>query len=816
MEYDGDQLHSYETGFGDYYPEVFGTAEYETGDFFSDIKARVAQAAKAAGSPTARPARDPRTAPKVSGDQYRQQLIRSGMTPEQADAQIQRAKQRVSDVEAEERKKTLSFGDVLGVVGGTFAPALSAIPGVGSALSALKSSPAFDIAKTGASFIPGVGQAVSGGLSQLAAVGQGASLADSALQAVRGALPPEARAGLDIAHGALAGRNVAPQVLGAIRQQLPSGLAQAAFDAGSAIGQGKAFDPGHLSGLRGMLPPELASSFDKIMAIYKTAKIPSPVQMPHLGAAQQQAAQRMQALGKQALQMPARILSQYTGDLFDTKTAMANWANRWSGSGYTYGPQNILDSESLAGFAEREGLPISTAEFESVPYTAAVASPHGIRLTLTQQFVQGLYDNGNANIRKAIMAHGLFSRLGQATAELDGKGGWTIKSGDTGYGIAKKLTGNGNRWKEILAVNSGMSTYTDSNGATQIKPWKIGQTISIPPSWLGSSAPAPAPVPTATQPATPAPTVVVNVPGQGTLTLPAAATPTATSAQTYTVVKGDSLSKIAQKLTGSSSRWTELYNENKSSIKDPNLIYPGQVFKLPASWVKASAPTVPTPNAPIPAPTPGPAVPASTTPTLGAIQAMLAYFYSKHGGEVPNGMFSSSAVPTFGTDPGDLDGQWDERSESATLGFQGWSNAHPRPDTPILAVDGDMNQQTLSALQAQNLADMQGQVVPTVPVPTSPTVPTTPQPSVVIPGLGTIPIPTVVPQLPPSVPASIPVPTTPAPAPTPVPQMQASIGEKKDNTLLYVALGAAALFALGGGGMFGAGAGETSGRGRAA
>jgi len=46
---------------------------------------------------------------------------------------------------------------------------------------------------------------------------------------------------------------------------------------------------------------------------------------------------------------------------------------------------------------------------------------------------------------------------------------------------------------------------------------------------------------------------------------------------TYTVVKGDNLSKIAKNLTGSSANWQAVYNQNKGVIGDnPNLIYPGQ------------------------------------------------------------------------------------------------------------------------------------------------------------------------------------------------------------------------------------------------
>lgn len=48
----------------------------------------------------------------------------------------------------------------------------------------------------------------------------------------------------------------------------------------------------------------------------------------------------------------------------------------------------------------------------------------------------------------------------------------------------------------------------------------------------------------------------------------------APSTKTYTVVKGDSLWKIAKKYYGDGSQYTKIYNTNKDKIKNPNLIYP--------------------------------------------------------------------------------------------------------------------------------------------------------------------------------------------------------------------------------------------------
>jgi nucleoid-associated protein YgaU len=61
----------------------------------------------------------------------------------------------------------------------------------------------------------------------------------------------------------------------------------------------------------------------------------------------------------------------------------------------------------------------------------------------------------------------------------------------------------------------------------------------------------------------------------------AAAAPAAGGGRTYTVKAGDSLSKIAQALTGDLKNWKSLYEANRDQIKDPNVIRPGQVLRIP-------------------------------------------------------------------------------------------------------------------------------------------------------------------------------------------------------------------------------------------
>jgi hypothetical protein len=64
--------------------------------------------------------------------------------------------------------------------------------------------------------------------------------------------------------------------------------------------------------------------------------------------------------------------------------------------------------------------------------------------------------------------------------------------------------------------------------------------------------------------------------------IPSPATPTAPTLKTYTVVPGDSLSKIAQKFYGNSSLWSKIYQANKALIgPNPNFINPGQKLTIP-------------------------------------------------------------------------------------------------------------------------------------------------------------------------------------------------------------------------------------------
>ncbi len=67
-----------------------------------------------------------------------------------------------------------------------------------------------------------------------------------------------------------------------------------------------------------------------------------------------------------------------------------------------------------------------------------------------------------------------------------------------------------------------------------------------------------------------------------------------TKNKTYTVVKGDTLWAIAKKFYGNGSKYTIIFNANKDKIKNPNLIYVGQVLTIPADQGGQTAQTTQT------------------------------------------------------------------------------------------------------------------------------------------------------------------------------------------------------------------------------
>jgi nucleoid-associated protein YgaU len=72
-----------------------------------------------------------------------------------------------------------------------------------------------------------------------------------------------------------------------------------------------------------------------------------------------------------------------------------------------------------------------------------------------------------------------------------------------------------------------------------------------------------------------------NVQSGGSSTAPKAPDAAPPKVESYTVEKGDSLSKIAKRIYGDANEWKKIFEANRDQIRDPDLIHPGQVLKIP-------------------------------------------------------------------------------------------------------------------------------------------------------------------------------------------------------------------------------------------
>jgi nucleoid-associated protein YgaU len=74
---------------------------------------------------------------------------------------------------------------------------------------------------------------------------------------------------------------------------------------------------------------------------------------------------------------------------------------------------------------------------------------------------------------------------------------------------------------------------------------------------------------------------VGNVEGVGAVDNQMVVSVPAPEARYHTVEKGDSLSKIAKAMYGDAMKYPVIFDANKPMLKDADLIYPGQVLRIP-------------------------------------------------------------------------------------------------------------------------------------------------------------------------------------------------------------------------------------------
>jgi len=71
---------------------------------------------------------------------------------------------------------------------------------------------------------------------------------------------------------------------------------------------------------------------------------------------------------------------------------------------------------------------------------------------------------------------------------------WTIGPNEWPSTVSQAVVKSTTRWKELPSANPGMKLVT-INGQANLSPWKVGQIVNLPASWVPQAAPAPAQAP---------------------------------------------------------------------------------------------------------------------------------------------------------------------------------------------------------------------------------------------------------------------------------------------------------------------------------
>ncbi len=146
---------------------------------------------------------------------------------------------------------------------------------------------------------------------------------------------------------------------------------------------------------------------------------------------------------------------------------------------------------------------------------------------------------------------------------------YVVKSGDSLGTISSKLYGTKNHWKKLAALNGITNPKSLSIG--QVLKTNIDQSPQTEKTYATKASPS-------------ADEGVSSVESAS-----AASGNNVESTSAIVVAKGDTLSALAQQYLGSASAWRKVWQMNKETIKNPNLIFVGQVVMFPESQDKGYA-----------------------------------------------------------------------------------------------------------------------------------------------------------------------------------------------------------------------------------
>ncbi|MFZ4530744.1 MAG: LysM peptidoglycan-binding domain-containing protein [Alsobacter sp.] len=215
---------------------------------------------------------------------------------------------------------------------------------------------------------------------------------------------------------------------------------------------------------------------------------------------------------------------------------------------------------------------------QAAPGTAPVR-PGVAVLSVEAEDTGRLYATGSAAPEAHVRLYLNDTYLATATASPDGRWSFTIQRG--------VAPGNYRVRADDVELASGrvLSRAEVPFEFARRAVVALAAPATSPPPAGGAVAPGPlqqaAPVPPASPPVVAMPTP----PGAAPVKRGPASNPPADAVvaeiRTASVTRGDSLWRISKRIYGDGQRYTVIYTANAPQIREPNLIYPGQVFVLP-------------------------------------------------------------------------------------------------------------------------------------------------------------------------------------------------------------------------------------------
>jgi len=227
------------------------------------------------------------------------------------------------------------------------------------------------------------------------------------------------------------------------------------------------------------------------------------------------------------------------------------------------------------------------------PPQAGAPAPQSGQVTIRTAEVEAggrFFATGKAPAGATVRLYLNGSHVVDAAAAADGKWSLTINKGIGGgrYTLRADAVGNAGKVVSRAEVPFDAPIAVATAGPTPApatQPITPPITAAPPSPPAAASAPPPATTP-AVQPrdtAATSPRATPATPQSGTSIAanPSTANPVISEVATATVSRGDSLWRISRLRLGKGTRYTVIYEANASQIRNPNLIYPGQIFVMP-------------------------------------------------------------------------------------------------------------------------------------------------------------------------------------------------------------------------------------------